>query len=91
MWKSDLTDKIKCSLFFQAEVVSIVLYGCTAWTLTKRMEKKVDDHYTIMLQAILKGSPRKAAAARITTTHHENYQLDEPDMRDTAGAVGTNS
>ena len=35
MWKSDLTDKIKRS-FFQAVVVSILLYECTTWTLTKR-------------------------------------------------------
>ena len=28
--------------FFQAAVVSILLYGCTTWTLTKRMEKKLD-------------------------------------------------
>ena len=26
----DLTDKMKCS-FFQAAVVSILLYGCTTW------------------------------------------------------------
>ncbi len=38
MWKSDLTDKMKRS-FFQAAVVSILLYGCTTWTLTKRLEK----------------------------------------------------
>ena len=25
----------------------ILLYGCTAWTLTKRMEKKLDGDYTI--------------------------------------------
>ena len=41
IWKSDLTDKIKHS-FFQAAVVSILLYGCTTWTLTKRLEKKLD-------------------------------------------------
>ena len=41
LWKSDLTDKMKCS-FFQAAVVSILLYGCTTWTLTKRLEKKLD-------------------------------------------------
>ena len=39
--------------FFQATVVSILLYGCTTWTLTKRMEKKLDCNYTRMLQAIL--------------------------------------
>ena len=33
IWKSDLTDKMKCS-FFQAVVMSILLYGCTTWTLT---------------------------------------------------------
>ena len=37
IWKSDLTDKMKRSLF-QAAVVSIPLYGCTTWTLTKRLE-----------------------------------------------------
>ena len=31
IWKSDLTDKMKRS-FFQAVVVSILLYGCTTWT-----------------------------------------------------------
>ena len=36
IWKSDLTDKMKRSSF-QAAVVSILLYGCTTWTLTKRL------------------------------------------------------
>ena len=52
IWKSDLTDKIKRS-FFQAAVTSILLYGCTTWTLTKRLEKKLDGNYTRMLWAIL--------------------------------------
>ena len=51
-------DKMKRS-FFQAAVLSILLYGCTAWTLTKRMEKKLDGNYTRMLQAILNKSWRK--------------------------------
>ena len=58
IWKSDLTDKIKRS-FFQAAVMSILLYGCTTWTLTKRMEKKLDDNYTRMLRAILNKSWRQ--------------------------------
>ena len=57
IWKLDLTDKIKRS-FFQATVVSILLYGCTTWTLTKRMEKKLDVNYTRMLRAILNKSWR---------------------------------
>ena len=51
IWKSDLTDKMKCS-FFQAAVVSILLYGCTTWALTKRLEKKLDGNYTRMLRLI---------------------------------------
>ena len=55
IWKSDLTDKMKRS-FFQAAVVSILLYGYTTWTLTKRLEKKLDGNYTRMLQVILNKS-----------------------------------
>ena len=46
---------MKCS-FFQAVVMSILLYGCTTWTLTKRLEKKLDGNYTRMLRAILNKS-----------------------------------
>ena len=42
--------------FFQATVTSILLYGCTTWTLTKRLEKKLDGNYTRMLRAILNKS-----------------------------------
>ena len=42
--------------FFQAAVVSVLLYGCTTWTLTKRLEKKLDGNYTRMLRAILNKS-----------------------------------
>ena len=52
IWKSELTDKMKRS-FFQAVVVPILLYGCTTWTLKKRLEKKLDGNYTRMLRAIL--------------------------------------
>ena len=55
IWKSDLTDKMKRS-FFQAAVVSILLYGFTTWTLTKRLKKKLDGNYTRMLRAILNRS-----------------------------------
>ena len=58
IWKSDLTDKMKRS-FFQAAVVSILQYGCTTWTLTKRMEKKLDGNYTRLLRAILNKSWRQ--------------------------------
>ena len=63
IWKSDLTDKMKRS-FFQATVASILLYGCTTWTLTKRLEKKLDSNYTRMLQAILNKSWRQHPTRR---------------------------
>ena len=55
LWKSDLTDKMK-RCFFQAAVVSILLYGCTTWTPTKPLEKKPDGNYTRILRAILSKS-----------------------------------
>ena len=58
IWKSNLTDKMKRS-FFQEAVVSILLYGCTTWTLTKRLEKKLDGNYSRMLRAILNKSWRQ--------------------------------
>ena len=57
-FKSDLTDKMKRS-FFQAAVVSILLYRCTTWMLTKRLEKKLDGNYTRILRAILNKSWRQ--------------------------------
>ena len=45
--------------FFQAVIVLIQLYGCTTWTLTKRMEKRLDSNDTRLLQAILNRSWRQ--------------------------------
>ena len=42
--------------FFQPAVVSILLYGCTTRTLTKRLKKKLVGNYTKMLRAILNKS-----------------------------------
>ena len=50
--QSDLSDKMKPN-FVHAKVVSILLYGCTTWILTKTMEKKLDSNCMIMSQAIL--------------------------------------
>ena len=88
IWTSDLTDKMKRS-FFQAVVVLILLYGCTTWTLTKRMAKKLDGNYTRMLQSILNKSWRQHS-----TKHNLSQKLpklDKPDKWDTAGEVRTNS
>ena len=82
-------------IFFRAAVMSILLYGCTTWTLTKRLEKKIDGNYTRMLRAILNESWRQHP------TKHQLYghlppswklsKLDEPDTQDTAGVAETSS
>ena len=94
IWKSNLSDKISRNLF-QAAVVSILLYGCNLWTLTKRKEKKLDGNCARMLRVILNKSWRQHP------TKHQLYghlppitklsKLDEPDMQDTAGEAGTSS
>ena len=70
-WKLELTDKMKRS-FFQAAIVSTLLYGYTTLMLTKRMKKKLDGNYTRMLRAILNKSwrqhPTKQQLPPITKT-----------------------
>ena len=81
--------------FFQAAVVSILLYGCTTWTLTKRLKKKLDGNYTRMLRAILHKSWRQHPTdTNYTATclpSRKLYKLDQPDTQDTAGDARTNS
>ena len=94
IWKSDLTDKIKRS-FYQAAVVSILLYGCTTWTLRKRLAKKLDGNCTKMLRAILNKSwGNTTQSTNYTATYlppGKLSKLDEPDMQVTAGEAGTSS
>ena len=94
IWKSDLADKMKRS-FFQAAVVSILLYGCTTWTLIKRLKKKVDGNYTRMLRAILNNpGGNTPQGTNYTATCHPSgklYKLDEPDTQDAVGEARTNS
>ena len=91
IWKSDLTNKMKRS-FFQAAVVSILLYGCTTWTLTKRLEKKLDGNYTRMLRASHGGNTPQSTNYTATCLPSQKLsKLDEPDTQDTAGGAGTSS
>ena len=55
IWKSDLSDRLKRN-FFQAVVLSITLYTCTIWTLTKRILEKFYKNCTRTLRAILNKS-----------------------------------
>ena len=52
IWKSTLPEQIKKG-FFRAVVESVLLYGSSAWTLTKRLESKRNGTYTRILRAIL--------------------------------------
>ena len=94
IWRSDLTDKMKRSLF-QAAVVSILLYGCTTWRLTKRLEKKLNGNYTGMLRAISNkpggNTPQGTNCTAICLLSRKLSKLDETDMQDTAGGAGTSS
>ena len=53
----------------------ILLYGCNTWTLTKRLEKKLDSNYTRMLWAILNKSWRQHP------TRHQLYGHLPPIMK----------
>ena len=92
IWKSDLTDKMKRS-FFQAAVVSILLYGCTTWTLTKRLEKKLDGNYTRILRAILNKSWRQHPIKHQLYGHlpsiMKTVQVRRTRHQDTTGEAGT--
>ena len=90
IWQSDLTDKIKRS-FFQAAVVSILLYRCATWTLTKRMDKKLDGNYTKMLQAILNNSWRQHPTKQQLYGHRPPIMKTIKVRQTTPGEVGTNS
>ena len=79
IWKSDMTDKMKHS-FFPAAVVSILLYGCTTWTQTKRLETKLDGNYTRMLRAILKSSGGNTPQnTNCTATYLPSWRLSKLD------------
>ena len=92
IWKSDLTDKMKRS-FSQAAVVSILLHGCTTWTLTKWLEKKLDGNYTKNVESnieqVLATTPHNYTATCLPSW--KLYKLDEPDTQDTAGEARTSS
>ena len=69
---------MKKTYFFQAAVMSILLYDCTTRTLTKRMVKKawrqLHENAASSIEQVLEETPNKTAAIRPPTTLHENYQ-----------------
>ena len=55
--------------FFQEAVVSVLLYGCTTLTLTKRLEEKLDGNYARMLRAILNKSQQQYSSRHQLYSH----------------------
>ena len=57
--------------------MSVLLYGCTTWILTKYLDKKLDGNYIKMLEAVLNKSwkqhPIKTADALLLTSHLTNH------------------
>ena len=95
IWKSDLTDKMKRS-FFQAAVTSILLYGCTTWTLTKRLERetrwRLHKNAACNPEQVLAATPHKTPTVRPPAPlSRKLFKLDEPDMQDIAGEAEMNS
>ena len=58
IWKPNPSNRLKRELF-QAMAMPIHLYGCTTWTLTKRIKKTLEGNYTRMLWSILKKSRKQ--------------------------------
>ena len=69
IWKLDLSDKIKRN-FFQATVVSMLLYGCTTWALEKNL---AGENATNYIEQILEATSHKVAAVRPLSTYLRNY------------------
>ena len=49
--------------------MSVLLYSCTTWTLTKRSENKVDGNFTKMLNALLKKCRKQHLTKRQLCDH----------------------
>ena len=71
IWKSDLTDKMKRS-FFQAEVVSILQYGCT--TVEEKARRQLHKNTASNIEQVLEATPHKAPTISPPASHHENYR-----------------
>ena len=76
IWKSDLTNKMK-RCFFQAVVVSILLYGCTTWTLKKtageEARRQLHKNVASNSEQARAVTPHKAPTIRPLASRHENY------------------
>ena len=68
IWKSDLYDKIKHN-FFEAAVVSILLYVFVIWTLTNNIEKKLDKNTMSYIKEILEATFLETATVQPSSSY----------------------
>ena len=77
-------DKIKRE-FSQAVTVLVLMYGCTIWTLTKRLKRKLDLNSKMILFAVLnkswKQSLRKQCRTATYLPSHKSPKKNEQDMQ----------
>ena len=75
--------------------MSILLYGCTTWTLTKRRGKSLtaitQECYEQYWTSPRGSTPQSSSCIATYNPSQKLSKLDELDMRDTTGEVGTNS
>ena len=64
IWKSKLNRKLKIQ-FFRATVESVLLYGSECWTLTKKLQNRLDGCYTRLLRASLNISWRQRLTNKV--------------------------
>ena len=78
-WRSDLTHKMKRS-FFQAAVVSILQYGCTTWTRSKKKSlKAITQECCEQYQTSPGGNTPKSSSCTATNQPSRKVsKLDEP-------------
>ena len=61
--------------FFQPPVVSILVYECTTWTLTREeARQQLHKNAASNIEQVLAATPHKAPTIRPPTSHLENYQ-----------------
>ena len=73
IWKSHLTQKMK-RIFFQAAVVSILLYGCTTnKTAEEEVRRQLHKNVASNIEQVLAATPNKAPTIQPPASLHENY------------------
>ena len=80
IWKSKIPDKLKRH-FFRTAVESVLVYGAISWTLTSKLEGKIDVAYTRMLRAALNKSWREYLTNKELYRNIPKISLDKRKQR----------